>query len=782
MSVNEGAGSGGSGDNNIVWFLYTGQPIEEIPRDVTHVRIAPYVKKIGIGAFRDCEQLMVVELNVGLEEIGESAFEGCKSLKYIKVPSTVKKIGESAFHECNQLSDVELCEGLEEIAGWAFCVCHSLHCIKVPSTAKNIGGWAFSGCDLLLEVELCEGLEEIKTGAFNNCKSLKRFKVPYTVKRICGSAFHGCELLEEVELCEGLEEIGRHAFFNCKYLKRFNVPSSVKVIDIGAFSGCEELVEVELLDGIEKIKERAFKRCKSLKCLKVPSTVKKIGMYAFDGCHQLVAVELCEGLRKINERAFNGCQSLKYMQIPSTVTFIGGAAFCGCEQLVGVGLCGTVEKIGVGAFRNCFSLRNVALPPVTPLNCFEPGCHDLLRYFGSHEIIYDSLESRFEGLPVHRLCYFQSHYPADVTIRRINSITERNEGPFNLSNNQDCLGMTPLHILVCSSKPNLELCQFITDRYPNSLITEDEWDSLPVLYAIWGGAPQEIVQFLINSQKSVFPNHILDWDKMIETLCRAGASLDTVMLLLDTHQASYSEQSIDWRRAARELTLRFLMECDYRDDWEESFFEDWGAMMASFTALTHQELIRSLMETRQRFFADQNDVNYVNLQLVCEDLVQPLNGWWRPHEDDKCRSMESFQFLVKCNIAERLGTIGVRTWRVHIKNLVEGVSTFQLSKLYDYFDTIHLKLLAYEREYPRLKDDAFLLELALWKTKIDELDDDNADARRQCRINCGANVIIPNVLPYLISNEEQHTASDEDDGESDESNSEDFDSSSDEDY
>ena len=68
MSVNEGAESGGSGDNNIVWFLYTGQPIEEIPRDVTHVRIAPYVKKIGIGAFRDCEQLMVVELNVGLEE------------------------------------------------------------------------------------------------------------------------------------------------------------------------------------------------------------------------------------------------------------------------------------------------------------------------------------------------------------------------------------------------------------------------------------------------------------------------------------------------------------------------------------------------------------------------------------------------------------------------------------------------------------------------------------------------------------------------------------------
>ena len=30
-----------------------------------------------------------------------------------------------------------------------------------------------------------------------------------------------------------------------------------------------------------------------------------------------------------------------------------------------------------------------------------------------------------------------------------------------------------------------------------------------------------------------------------------------------------------------------------------------------------------------------------------------------------------------------------------------------------------------------------------------------ADVRGQCRINCGADVIIPNVLPYLIANEEK---------------------------
>ena len=54
-----------------------------------------------------------------------------------------------------------------------------------------------------------------------------------------------------------------------------------------------------------------------------------------------------------------------------------------------------------------------------------------------------------------------------------------------------------------------------------------------------------------------------------------------------------------------------------------------------------------------------------------------------------------------------------------------------------------------------------VLELGLWKLKIDasmhgHLEDDAAaDLRGQCRINCGADIIIPNVLPYLIGNKKK---------------------------
>ena len=64
----------------------------------------------------------------------------------------------------------------------------------------------------------------------------------------------------------------------------------------------------------------------------------------------------------------------------------------------------------------------------------------------------------------------------------------------------------------------------------------------------------------------------------------------------------------------------------------------------------------------------------------------------------------------------------------------------------------------------KLKDTTSLLELALWKIKIDDslghgkamgggkkkLKIDQTDIRIQCRISCRADNVIENVLPYLL--------------------------------
>ena len=89
--------------------------------------------------------------------------------------------------------------------------------------------------------------------------------------------------------------------------------------------------------------------------------------------------------------------------------------------------------------------------------------------------------------------------------------------PDPTGNQQDCLGMTPLHILTCSSEHNLELYQLIVENYSTNLIIEDGWGATPLLYAFWGGAPHVITQFLLESYQSLYPVYVFNWTMMVET-------------------------------------------------------------------------------------------------------------------------------------------------------------------------------------------------------------------------------------------------------------------------
>ncbi|KAL7526982.1 hypothetical protein ACHAXR_001741, partial [Thalassiosira sp. AJA248-18] len=106
-------------------FLYTGQERDDIPGDVTRIRVVdPSVTRIP--PLQNLSKLEEVELCEGVEEIGESAFRDCASLRRITIPSTVERILKHAFSNCTQLEEVELCEGLLEIGFGAFRCCLSL--------------------------------------------------------------------------------------------------------------------------------------------------------------------------------------------------------------------------------------------------------------------------------------------------------------------------------------------------------------------------------------------------------------------------------------------------------------------------------------------------------------------------------------------------------------------------------------------------------------------------------------------------------------------------------
>jgi hypothetical protein len=118
---------------------------------------------------------------------------------------------------------------------------------------------------------------------------------------------------------------------------------------------------------------------------------------------------------------------------------------------------------------------------------------------------------------------------------------------------QDCLGMTPLHILACSTVYQVEIYQFMIEKYPENLIVRDAWGATPLLYAVWGNSPSEVIQFLINSYQSLYLHHEFVWNNMLFTLGRANVSKGVIQNLFDIQQTLCPGYNFNWDQVLGEL-------------------------------------------------------------------------------------------------------------------------------------------------------------------------------------------------------------------------------------
>ena len=114
-------------------------------------------------------------------------------------------------------------------------------------------------------------------------------------------------------------------------ISRVRIGPRVKEIAPYAFKCCHKLVEVRFNDRLRAIGDRAFGDCTALRTVNLPSTVTKLGNGSFYGCVNLKEVRLNEGLKVIGDDAFASCRSLQHVTIPSTVTKLGVRVFHGCR-------------------------------------------------------------------------------------------------------------------------------------------------------------------------------------------------------------------------------------------------------------------------------------------------------------------------------------------------------------------------------------------------------------------------------------------------------------------
>ena len=119
-------------------------------RNLEKITISDHVTFIDYECFQWNTLLKEVKLPKNLQNVGDSVFCRCLSLKQISLPTSLTVIGKNMFDNAG-LESIVLHEGITTIASWAFGG-SKLKEVTFPTTLTTLESGAFSGCDNLKKI------------------------------------------------------------------------------------------------------------------------------------------------------------------------------------------------------------------------------------------------------------------------------------------------------------------------------------------------------------------------------------------------------------------------------------------------------------------------------------------------------------------------------------------------------------------------------------------------------------------------------------------------------
>lgn len=247
------------------------------------------VKKIASLTFAGSRLAGSVVIPEGVEEIGESVYQGCRGLSgTLSLPSTLKKTDRGLLAYVDGLyGEFQLPPNIEV---WGGCdggnftgTCYfpaSMHELngKIPQGWTGTINWpqGMQICGLAFEGSQCtavsipEGVEEIPGGAFRSSEIRGELVLPSTLKKICSEAFYGTKI-SKVVFPDALRvmEDGMYnfsgLFADCSRLSgTLELPKNVTRIPKGCFMNCSMLSGIIISENTQVIDEEAFEMCENL--------------------------------------------------------------------------------------------------------------------------------------------------------------------------------------------------------------------------------------------------------------------------------------------------------------------------------------------------------------------------------------------------------------------------------------------------------------------------------------------------------------------------------------
>eukprot|EP00980_Cylindrotheca_fusiformis_P011424 scaffold2647_cov75-Cylindrotheca_fusiformis.AAC.3 len=553
-------------------------------------------------------------------------------------------------------------------------------------------------------------------------ETLTHLRVDSAVREIPDEVFEFCEALVHVQLPETLTRIGMIAFDHCHSLKCVQFVSDYEsVVETSSITpNLEDGTIVFPEGGKLQIENFAFRACTSLRKVIVCSVSTRLGEGAFCTCEGLLSVELPEGLRvieewtfcacrslntvkfpssmiKIRDHAFNGCRSLTSVELPHGLLEIG-CSFEACDSILTLHIPSTVSSIGDRAFRSCSGLRQIKLPPT--LERIEFRMFEECRKLQYIEI--PSTVSFIDSLAF-SCCSCLSHIRIPPCVKTI-----------------DGNAFGHCRSLISIELPEGVLFDIAANRFTNS----------PLVNV--AGGRIELPRFQ-RDREAFFRDSKLGRISNDEAILNRKLKhrFDNSPLNKLCYYQSYhsSEDAM--------LQLRSLMEdCPLAATFQVDEFGMTPLHVLCLSQTPNVDMLVALMKAghSDHIIHGRDSFGSTPMDYLC------LNRMPNSTKVIRIVLQTRFDYLLNLHLS----------WKSDMLQAVDEALAVDISSRKSDIVAIYLKLATYER-----KEVLSLLELRLWKIKVDEIvskeeqEIASSSSRESCRVNSGATIVIPHVLPFL---------------------------------